>query len=636
MDFSLNELACFLHAAVLVPIESFGELEAAFTEKFNTFEILKYTNDDELAFASASLAYRREELEARLRGNATIGRGMEIGRSRHGNISNESGLALNNGHHHSSDINVGNIRHSLDIPGDIQNVHPSIFRNQASIHSRWGNEGGSRLIQQRSFELHPQTNHHGGLAPPSSENVARRSFDDASYHQMLNARMADTSTHTSNNANRNSEREEHYVGGADTNNFPLNSLPTGKTSLDGKPYFDHPPGKAIRDNHQTGYGNETIVRDYKPKYSPLYKNRTERGNADFLRFNEPSACNNIQLNQTNSTCANNNPRVLYDMTGSKKTALHNVAAAAHKNPFFQAHMRQSEKGGGFSASMNNYSDGNYDAGGISNGDDQFCEQDYHRQLIIDHENCLQQPSSEMGKKGLKSRPIQWWKEQLSSTSNLSYGRSNNRYDYDSYSADGRVTNGEMRNKGALLYPTIHGGNLPDVTGSILNPTDQYHSSSNFKALSMEAAAKYNRNTDGHPYMQDKYDISHSKADAESSQHQPLLTNGNLSNKSFWSKWNPKLQGSKISDVVMEGGILMDHETKNQYGAYIKHADHNYNDSNNILDGGGQYMGANYAMAQQQYHHGISATHVNDGSGAIDGYGGFPNSHKYKGFNVSKY
>ena len=49
LDFSINELSCFLHAAVLMPIESFDELEAAFTEKFNTFETLKYTNDDELA-----------------------------------------------------------------------------------------------------------------------------------------------------------------------------------------------------------------------------------------------------------------------------------------------------------------------------------------------------------------------------------------------------------------------------------------------------------------------------------------------------------------------------------------------------------------------------------------------------------
>jgi len=49
LDFHINELACFLHAAVVMPIDSFDELEAAFTEKFNTFETLKYTNDDELA-----------------------------------------------------------------------------------------------------------------------------------------------------------------------------------------------------------------------------------------------------------------------------------------------------------------------------------------------------------------------------------------------------------------------------------------------------------------------------------------------------------------------------------------------------------------------------------------------------------
>ena len=119
-------------------------------ESNNTFK--HYTNDaddDELAYASASLAYRREELEARLRGHSTIdSAGSNSIRNRQidfldGSTSNVTP---------TSDELMGRerntVRNSLDVP---MYNGASPLKRQYSTDIRWN---GSRFVQQRSWDLH--------------------------------------------------------------------------------------------------------------------------------------------------------------------------------------------------------------------------------------------------------------------------------------------------------------------------------------------------------------------------------------------------------------------------------------------------------------------------------------------------
>ena len=408
--------------------------------------------DDELAFASASLAYRREELEARLRGNSTMDSvGSNSIRNRQSEILGLSSINFSPTSQEIMSRNPSAGRNSLEVPSF--NTAPPLKR-QYSTDARWN--GGNRFIQQRSWDLHNSqtlvSHDPTGLAPPSM-NESRglsRSFDDSCITQPRN----DKSPLSTNRKRAVLERGVTYHGD-DTMEYHQDYVaPSSAVHVGGKSnqHDEYMINKGSSVDHRPSYTNETIVRDYKPGYKNII-NESGTNEIDYP-YDTQSSVRNRQYQQK--------------LTNQDEYH-HNTTNHGHLDA------RQSDKHH-YRGSNTSYLDGSKHAQGI---DDNFIEPaDYRHLLNPQNENH----TPGVYRKASKNGSIQWWKDQFSN-SNVPYKESSG-YGY-CHPEDQRDSNNRtMQNsfKDAEIYPLNQNSTLPDVTVNVTGSDHDYNALSGNKSF----------------------------------------------------------------------------------------------------------------------------------------------------------
>ena len=403
----------------------------------NSFKSYTNDTDDELAYASASLAYRREELEARLRGHSTIdSAGSNSTRNRHSDMLN---MAANN-LSPASDVLMSRerspLRSSLDVPS-FNGTNP--LKRQYSTDTRWG---GNRFTQQRSWDLHTSqpsvTQDPNRLAPPTlnGSRGLSRSFDDSAIMQSSNMK----SSHSSRK--RALERGVTYHGNEGTEYHQ--DCHTGKEPQ----YGEYTLSKSSLTEHPPPFGRETIVRDFKPGYQNILNGSGSNELPSYPYISE-SSVRNRRLGQK---LTNNNE---YDNTTDHRVE----------------NLRQSQKHYDENAP---YSESKQMSNGVN--DEMFMEPDYRHLLNPQNENH----TPEAYRKASKNGSIQWWKNQLNNTS--SGYKDSIGYNYTHH--ENSLANSRNINNGykeSNLYP-IRDTNLPDVTVNVTSSQQHYNDLSSNKSF----------------------------------------------------------------------------------------------------------------------------------------------------------
>ena len=408
--------------------------------------------DDELAFASASLAYRREELEARLRGNSTMDSvGSNSIRNRQSEILGLSSINFSPTSQEIMSRNPSAGRNSLEVPSF--NTAPPLKR-QFSTDARWN--GGNRFIQQRSWDLHNSqtlvSHDPTGLAPPSmSESRGlSRSFDDSCITQPRN----DKSPLSTNRKRTVLERGVTYHGDDTMDYHPDYVAPSSAVNVGGKStqHDEYMINKGSSVDHCPSYTNETIVRDYKPGYKNII-NESGTNEIDYP-YDTQSSVRNHQYQQK--------------LTNQDEYH-HNTTDHRHLNA------RQSEKHH-YRGNNPSYLDGSKHAQGI---DDNFIEPaDYRHLLNPQNENH----TPGVYRKASKNGSIQWWKDQFSN-SNVPY-KETSGYGYCHPEDQRDLNNRNIQHgfKDAEIYPLNENSTLPDVTVNVTGSGHDYNALSGNKSF----------------------------------------------------------------------------------------------------------------------------------------------------------
>ena len=403
-----------------------------------------YTNDtdDELAYASASLAYRREELEARLRGHSTIDSvGSNSIRNRQADLLDTATNNLTP----TSDVLLprerSSDRHSLEVP-TYNGTNP--LKRQYSMDTGWS---GNRVTQQRSWDLHNSENiishNPNGLDVPGANGNKQisRSFDDCS---ILPSSSLEKSPLTPRK--RNLERGVTYHGedGVEYNHIRSSTCQSGRANQ----YRDYGQIKTSVGNNPPSYGSETIVRDFKPGYHNVL-DAAETNDIGFSYTDEISVRNRRLINKMTNSNGN-------DFNGTKDPRI--------------ATLRQSEK-----HYDGSYSESKHMGGvGIMN-EEMFMEPDYHH--LLNPQNESQTPDA-YRKMASKNGSMQWWKNQLANKNSTYNDLIGYNYAHPNDMNDsGSNINMYKRND---VYPS-RDPNLPDVTVNITN-AQHYNSPSGNKSF----------------------------------------------------------------------------------------------------------------------------------------------------------
>ena len=546
--------------------------------------------DDELAYASASLAYRREELEARLRGHSTIDSiGSDSIRNRHSdglglsgsNFTPTSDVLL------SRDQSAG--RNSLEVPSF--NTAPNLKR-QYSTDARWN--GGSRFIQQRSWDLHNSqtlvSHDPSGLAPPAlnGSRGLSRSFDDSCITQPRN----DKSPLASTTKRAVLERGITYHGddGDSYHQDYAQQPPAGHAVGKNSQYENYGINKGSNADHTSNYGNETIVRDYKPGYQNIMNGSGTNG-IDYSYASQSSVRNRrFSQNMTNQDGYH------HDTTNHRPT----------NNRQSQKHPYQGNHDG--------YLKGSKHVQGVIPNDDSFIEPADYRQLL-NPQNDNHTPG--VYRKTSKNGSIQWWKDQLSN-SHLPY-KDSTGYGY-SHPDDQRSSNNRSMQPGFKndeIYPLNRNSNLPDVTVNVTNSDHDYNALSGNKSF----WCKFN----------------------------PLGPKGGR-NQYNTTLQAPSMNGQMINNTDNSKSISYDqhdqgmgfgggHQDRGNYNNNVAHYN-NHISNNNMGGGGGGDMyhpnENNLGMNNQMNYQSMNANGMNHNyNNSNVGFSTILNQSRKKGFNVSK-
>ena len=413
-------------------------------ESNNAFK--HYTNDaddDELAYASASLAYRREELEARLRGHSTIdSAGSNSIRNRQidfldGSTSNVTP---------TSDELMGRerntVRNSLDVP---MYNGASPLKRQYSTDIRWN---GSRFVQQRSWDLHQSqaivSHDPRGITPSLAvgNRMLSRSVDDSSIMPSTNLKSPHSTR--KERLQRGVTYDEDGSKGYKANH----QQPEERIPYNG---FDGSIKPSVKDNQATYERSELIVRDFKPGYKNILTETVGKDMSGYSLGNEDMSVRNHHLAQP-LTNSNNPGQSDPRMANPRQSKVHYDRAGLSYN-------EPEPIGAG---------------GGVS--EDMFVGPDYRH--LLNPLDETQTPG--IYRKTSKNGSIQWWKDQLlnpNSTYKESVGY--NHYSHPSMDKDnyGSSTN---RYNVDNSYP-MRESNLPDVTVNVTGSQD-YNALSNSKSF----------------------------------------------------------------------------------------------------------------------------------------------------------
>ena len=534
------------------------------------FKCYNNDTDDELAYASASLAYRREELEARLRGHSTVDSvGSSSTRNRHSDILD---MAANN-LTPTSDVLLNRerstMRNSLDVPS-FNGTNP--LKRQYSTDTRWS---GNRFIQQRSWDLHTSqpsvTQDPNRLAPPTlnGRRGLSRSFDDSTITQSGNMKPSHSSR------KRALERGVTYHGNEGTE-YHQDCISTSHAGKEPQ-YGEYTLSKCSVTEHQTPFGNETIVRDFKPGYQNVLNRSNEIPSYPYI---SESSVRNRRLGQK---MTNDNE---YQNTTENRVV---------------ANLRQSQKHYDANVSYSEPSKQMAGCAGSGVNDEMFMEPDYSHLLNPQNENH----TPEIYRKASKNGSIQWWKDQLTITS--SAYKDSNGYNYTHHEnnlANNRNINN--RYKESNLYP-IRDTNLPDVTVNVTNSQQHYNALSSNKSF------------------WSKFNVMGSKAGGSqynTTLHAPsigLIDNENVSK----SHYDPNI--SSNFDGRREDG-------QHHYNSNINNSFNNQNINNNVGGREGLYINKNGMPLNDQINYQSMDQRMTNNS--YVGFNTILDNQRQKGLNVS--
>ena len=546
--------------------------------------------DDELAYASASLAYRREELEARLRGHSTIDSiGSSSIRNRRSDVLDLAGTNFTPTSSEvllSRDPSLG--RNSLEVPSF--NTAPPLKR-QYSTDARWN--GGNRFVQQRSWDLHNSqtlvSHDPSGLAPPTMNRGLSRSFDDSCINQVRNDKSP-----LSTRKRAVLERGVTYHGDDPAEYQQDCAAPSTAGHVGGKntQYESYGVNKGSTVEHQSSYGNETIVRDFKPGYRNMING---------------SGTNGINFPYTDQSSVRNHQ---FQQKLGSQDGYHHSNTTDHR----LVNVRQSEK---LYGNNNAYHEGSKHVQGVTN-DDSFIEPADYRHLLNpqneDHTPGVYRKSSKNGS-------IQWWKDQLSN-SHLPY-KDPSGYGY-THPDDQRGSNNRNMQTGFKddqMYPLNRNPNLPDVT---VNVTDSEH---DYNALSGNKSFWCKFNPLGSKGGRNQYN----------STLQAPSINGHMINNTDNTKMNSYDQQSPRLGF---GGRQED--MGGHYNNNLQHFNDHMVSNNNIENGISVGNGQNYNLNENERRQGMNKQMnyqpmnegINNHNSSYVGFSTILDHQRQKGFKVS--